>query len=161
VEGFSVFMKIFKYIYIALFTILLISFITFFKPAVAFMIENYTSNLLEQKVKVNSLIFTDFTIEAYIQNPKNKIDARLITLFPLKIEARFSGDIESFKKYHSLRGDIKADANITYDEKLIVDANATLYDADVLVELKELSDGWFIGVDAKALNIENSKLKMH
>ncbi|MDY0233884.1 MAG: hypothetical protein RBS11_07585 [Sulfurimonas sp.] len=150
-------MKIFKYIYIALFTILLISFITFFKPAVAFMIENYTSNLLEQKVKVNSLIFTDFTIEAYIQNPKNKIDARLITLFPLKIEARFSGDIESFKKYHSLRGDIKADANITYDEKLIVDANATLYDADVLVELKEQSDGWFIGVDAKALNIEKFK----
>jgi len=121
------------------------------------MIESYTSNLLEQKVKISSLKLRDLSFKAYIQNPQNKIDAKLINLFPLKIEAKFGGDIDAFKKYHPLKGDIKADANITYDEKLIVDARGTLYGAELKVKIQELNDDWFVDIDAKALNVDEFK----
>ncbi|EQB34317.1 hypothetical protein M947_11510 [Sulfurimonas hongkongensis] len=149
--------KIFKYVFIATFAILLIVFISLFKPATSFFIERYTSNLLEQKVKINSLNLTDFSVEAYIQDPQNKIEAKLITLSPLKIEATFDGDIGAFKKYHSLRGDVGARAIISYDEKIIVDAKGTLYDAKIDVKVEELGDNWLIGVNAKALNIDELK----
>jgi len=149
--------KIIKYFFITIFTVVIIYFIAFIKPTISFMIESYTSNLLEQKVKISSFNLTDFSIEAYIQNQQNKIDAKLITLFPLKIEATFSGDIDVFKKYHSLKGDIKADANITYDGKLIVEAKGTLFDAKIEVRVEELVDDWFVRVDAKNLNIDEFK----
>ena len=149
--------KIIKIFFITIFTIVLICSIAFIKPVTSFMIESYTSNLLEQKVKISSLNLTDFSIEAYIQNQRNKIDAKVVTLFPLKIEATFSGDIDAFKKYHSLKGDIKADANITYDEKLIVKAEGTLFDAKIEVKVEELVDDWFVRLDVKNLNIDKFK----
>lgn len=153
----KVLMRIIKYISITLFALLLIAFITLLKPITIYFIENYASNLLEQKVKVTSLNLFDLRAEAFIQNSKNKIKAQIITISPLVIEASFSGDIDAFSKYHSLKGEVKADAIISYDEKFIVDVKGTIYDANAVVEVKELNDGWFVQVDAKALNIEEFK----
>lgn len=149
--------KIFNYVFTAIFAILLITFFSLLKPITSFFIESYTSNLLEQKVKISSLDLGSFSIQAYIQDPQNKIEAKIITISPLKIEASFSGDIDAFKKYHNLSGDVEAKATITYDEKLLVDANGTLYDASVLVNVEELSDGWFVGVNSKDLSLSEFK----
>jgi len=146
--------KIFNYIFIAFFTILIILFATFFKPVISFVIESYTSNLLEQKVKISTLNLSNLSLKAYIQNPQNNLDAKIITIWPLKVQASYDGDINALEKYHPLSGDIKADAIVIYDGKLVVDTNSTLYDANLLVEVKELGDDWFVRVDAKTLNVD-------
>ncbi|WP_294961808.1 hypothetical protein [Sulfurimonas sp.] len=139
-----------KYFYALLFIVI----IFLFKPISTYFLEDYTSKLLEQKVKVTSISISELKVQAYISESNNTITATLQDLYPLKIKAYYSGDINAFKTYHPLKGYGKASANITYADALEVDGEVFLYGANAKVIVKELKKNWYVGVDATSLNLK-------
>lgn len=139
-----------KYFYALLFIVILFV----FKPISTYFLEDYTSKLLEQKVKITSISITSLQVEAYISESNNTIRATLQDLYPLKIKAYYSGNINAFKTYHPLKGYADASADIIYDNTLKVDGEISLYGAKAKVIVKELKKNWYVGVDATSLNLK-------
>lgn len=125
-----------------------------FKPISTYFIQDYASQLLKQKVKVSSLSLFALRVDAYISNSDNKISANIKSIYPLKVEAFYSGDIDAFKTYQPLKGYAEAQANILYNTKLLIDAQASLYGADAKITLRQLKENWFVKVGAKSLNLK-------
>ncbi|EDZ63027.1 hypothetical protein SMGD1_1983 [Sulfurimonas gotlandica GD1] len=137
-----------------IFGIITITILFLFKPVTSHFIEDYASELLEQKVKVTSISIIPLRADAYIYESDNSISANIISISPLKIRAYYSGDIDAFKTYHPLKGHSEATADISYDKKLIIEGEASLYGADAKVMVKQLKESWYVGVDAKSLNLK-------
>jgi len=139
-----------KYILAAIF----IAIVFLFKPVTTHFIEDYASELLEQRVKVTSLSIIPLRADAYIAESNNTVSANIISIFPLKVRAYYSGDIDAFKTYHPLKGYGEATADIYYDDSLIVEGEASIYGADAKVTVKQLKENWYVGVDATSLNLK-------
>ncbi len=139
-----------KYIFGAI----VIAVIFFIKPITSHLVENYASELLEQKVKLTSLTIIPLSADAYIAETNNTISANVISIFPLKVKAHYSGDIDAFKTYHPLKGHGEATADIYYDNSLLITGRASLYGANANVTVKQMKENWFVGVDATSLNLK-------
>lgn len=139
-----------KYIFGAI----IIVFVFLFKPLTSDFIQDYASALLEQKVKVTSIRIIPLRAEAYIADSNNTISATIVSIFPFKIRAYYSGNIEAFKTYHPLKGHGEATADIYFYEKLLVEGQASLYGSNAKVTVKELKDNWYVGVKATSLNLK-------
>ncbi|WP_324171132.1 hypothetical protein [Sulfurimonas sp.] len=137
-----------------IFGVVVVSVIFFFKPIVSHLIENYASALLERKVKITSLSIIPLSANAYVSKTNNTIIANVISIYPLKVRAYYRGDIDAFKTYHPLKGYGEATADIYYDKLLLITAQASLYEADANVTIKEMQNNWFVGVDATSLNLK-------
>lgn len=142
-----------KYLFSTLFIIIVLA----FKPITTYFIEVYTSSLIHQKVKVTSLTIVPLKAEGYIRKNQNKISINIVKIFPLMAKANYNGNIDAFSIYHPLKGHIVADANITYDDKLIVDANALLYKSKFKILVKELKQHWYISLNTKDLDLNTLK----
>lgn len=137
-----------------IFGIILIAIFFLFKPITSHFIEKYASEFLEQKVKVTFISILALRADAYIAESNNTISANILSISPLKIRAYYSGDIDAFKKYQPLKGHAEADAIIIYNDKLLVNGEASLYGAKAKVTVKQLKEKWYVGVDATSLNLK-------
>jgi hypothetical protein len=146
--------ELIKYIFTTIITIVFIAVILFFKPVTIFFAEKYTGTLLEKKVKITSLSFYPLKAQAYIQEPTNIIDADVKGISPLRVLARYKGDLSAFEIYQPLKGHAEALASISYDEKLLIDGKLSAYGSKTKVTVKQLEDSWYVYTDAKGLKVE-------
>ncbi|WP_373000188.1 hypothetical protein [Sulfurimonas sp.] len=137
-----------------IFGVLVIAVVFLFKPVTSHFIEEYASKLLEQKVKVTSISIIPLRADAYISESDNTISANVIGIYPLKVRAYYSGDIDAFKTFHPLKGRGEATADIYYDKVLLITGDASLYGADAKVTVKQLKENWYVGVDATSLSLK-------
>jgi hypothetical protein len=137
-----------------IFGVIFIAIIFFFKPITIHFTQIYTSSLLEQNVQITSFTLFPLKAEAYVEDPSNKVTADVKSIIPLKVLATYSGDIDAFKTFHPLLGPGVAKATVTYDNKLIVKGEASLYGSKTKVIVKQLPYNWYVSVDASSLDLK-------
>lgn len=139
-----------KYIFAAFFVIIAL----LLKPITTHFIQIYSSELLKQKVTISSLNLSTLDAKAFIADANNTISANIVSIYPLRVKANFRGNIDAFKTFHPLKGYAQADAEIFYDEKLIVKGEVYLYGGNSKVIVKELEKSWLVELDATSLDLK-------
>lgn len=146
---------IIKYIPLSILSMLVISVIFYFKIITIFIIETYTSLIVEKNLVVTEFDITNSKISGYIQKIENKININILNALPLELAIDFSGNIDAFSKYHPLKGMANIHANLFYNDSLLIKSKSSLYYANIDTTIKEINGKYKIDIDIQKLNLSS------
>ena len=147
-------MQMKTYLPLIILSTIIITILLYFKSMAIFVLEVYSSLLIDKPVTITKLNFIDSKIDCYIEDKTNILNLDILQVYPTYIDAKYSGDIDAFSKYHSLKGKSSIDAKVYYENSLLVDAKASLYSSELEVHVKQNNEEYDVLVDIKSLNLQ-------
>ena len=124
------------------------------KPLTISLIESYASLYIDNNVTVTSLSFVDTELSLHVENESNTLNIKVMNLLPVLIDANYVGNINAFKKYHSLNGITQVYATIAYDKNLVIDARTQLYKSNTTFKLVYNKNDLNISSNIKDLDLD-------
>ncbi len=113
--------KLLKYRALLLFLLFIVLVVVYFRPLLIKTTEWYVGDLLKEEVQITSLTLYPLSVDAYINNPDNRVYGIVTNEFPLKADINYSGNLNAFKEYLALDANTTLSAVISYDEELIIE----------------------------------------
>ncbi|PHR59433.1 MAG: hypothetical protein COA44_00375 [Arcobacter sp.] len=148
-----------KKIFVYTFIFSLVVFAIFLKPLSIYLLENSLSSLLETPVKTISFNLWSLDLYASIKDEKNIAHVKINSLYPLKADVTYEGNIDAFKVYHPLKAPSKLSGKVYYKDHLDINAELFTMGAKTRVKVIEKPDDWLVDVNVSTLDLHTLQIE--